>query len=365
MTFPKLSELVSRKTGLGLALVLLASTVWIIPACSAQSDAAGNDGGGSDVLATIGDQPITRAEVETEAKTQLDQVEMQKLQCESNYKRSKHQVYENVVEQLVQDRLLDKEAEARGITKDDLLKAEVDAKVAEVTDADIDTFYTQNQAQIRQPKEAVTDRIRQYLTQQNQEKAKSDFIASLEAKNKVDYKLGPYRLDIATEGHAAKGPADAPVTIVEFSDFECPYCSRVVPSLDKIKENYGDKVRIVFRNFPLSFHASAQKAAEASLCAGEQGKFWEMHDAMFGDQHALGVDQLKETAAKLGVDADQFNECLDSGKYYDAIQADIRDGVVAGVQGTPAMFINGRFLSGAQPYENIAAIVDEELGANK
>lgn len=363
MTFPKLSELVSRKTVLGLALTLLASTVWIIPACSAQSDAAGSGGGDSEVLAKIGDESITRAQVEEEAKTELEQAEMQKLQCESNYKRSKHQVFETVVQRMVQDRLVEQEAAARSLTKEALLEAEVNAKVAEVTDADIDAFYTQNQAQIRQPKEAVVDRIRQYLTQQNTEKANSDFIAALEAKSKVDYKLGPYRIDIATEGHPAKGPANAPVTIVEFSDFECPYCSRVVPSLEKVHENYGDKVRVVFRQFPLSFHAEAQKAAEASMCAFEQGKFWEMHDAMFADQKGLAVDKLKEKAASLGLDSAKFDECLDSGKYYDQVQADTRDGVVAGVQGTPAMFINGRFLSGAQPYENIAAIIDEELGS--
>ena len=159
----------------------------------------------------------------------------------------------------------------------------------------------------------------------------------------------------------SKGPANAPITIVEFSDFQCPFCSRVNPTLAQVREKYGDKVRIVFRQFPLSFHQQAQKAAEASLCAGDQGKFWELHDAMFADQQALGVDQLKTKAAGLGVNAEQFNQCLDSGKHAATVQADLKDGSAAGVSGTPAMFINGRFLSGAQPLNEITKVIDDEL----
>jgi protein-disulfide isomerase/uncharacterized membrane protein len=162
-------------------------------------------------------------------------------------------------------------------------------------------------------------------------------------------------------GHV-KGRPDAPVTIVEFSDFQCPYCSRVVPSIDKVLETYGDQVRVVFRQFPLnSIHPMAQKAAEASLCANEQGKFWELHDAMFANQKALGVDQLKTSAAGLGVNADQFNTCLDGGKYAPKVAADLAEGSTAGVSGTPAMFVNGRFLSGAVPFETLAGFIDDEL----
>jgi predicted DsbA family dithiol-disulfide isomerase len=188
------------------------------------------------------------------------------------------------------------------------------------------------------------------------------FVAGLDEKYGVERLLEPPRIDVAHEGFPAKGPQDAPVTIVEFSDFECPYCSRVLPTLEQVVANYEDSVRVVFRQFPLnSIHARAQKAAEASLCADDQGKFWEMHDAMFARQKELAVPNLKEMAAELSLDAEDFASCLDGSKYAEQVAADLEAGQAAGVSGTPAMFINGRFVNGAVPYEALAAIVDEEL----
>ena len=169
-------------------------------------------------------------------------------------------------------------------------------------------------------------------------------------------------MDVDTEGFPGKGSEDAPVTIVEFSDFECPFCSRVVPTLDRISERYGDQVRIVFRQFPLdNLHPNARKAAEASLCAEEQGKFWEMHDAMFANQRQLQVAQLKRQAGELGLDTNAFDECLDSGRHAAQVQADVDAGAGLGVTGTPAFLINGRFLSGAQPFEAFEKVIEDEL----
>ena len=136
----------------------------------------------------------------------------------------------------------------------------------------------------------------------------------------------------------------------------------MIPTLDKVTETYGDQVRLVFRQFPLhSIHPQAQKAAEAALCANDQGKFWEMHDAMFGDQRNLDVAQLKSTAAGLELDATAFGQCLDSGQHAERVNSDLQAGMEAGVTGTPALFINGRFLSGAQPFEAISKVIDDEL----
>jgi protein-disulfide isomerase len=157
------------------------------------------------------------------------------------------------------------------------------------------------------------------------------------------------------------GHEDAPVTIIEFSDFQCPYCQRLAPTIDQVKSSYGDRVRVVFRHFPLPMHKDAQTAAEASLCANEQGKFWDMHDVMFEEQKSLGVDQLKEKAARIGLDTEQFNSCLDGDNFATAVAADVKAGAAAGVTGTPAMFVNGRFLNGAVPYEQLAKVIDEEL----
>ena len=190
----------------------------------------------------------------------------------------------------------------------------------------------------------------------------SAYIEGLKKDYKVTSYLEPVRTTVATAGYPSKGPANAAVTIVEFSDFECPYCGGFYPTLKEIEKNYKDKIRIVYRQFPLtSIHPHALKAAEASLCANDQGQFWQMHDAMFTDQAKLEVSDLKEKAAKLSLNTGTFNTCLDSSKYAASIKNEILEGAKVGVNGTPSMFINGRFLSGDQPYDDIAKMIDDEL----
>ncbi|MBW3015759.1 DsbA family protein [Candidatus Woesearchaeota archaeon] len=168
--------------------------------------------------------------------------------------------------------------------------------------------------------------------------------------------------DIKLSGKdASKGPDNAPVLIVEFSDFQCPFCSRGRTTMDQVVEEYGDKVQLVFKHFPLSFHENAQKAAEAAECALDQDKFWEMHDIMFDNQGALTVDDLKGYAEELELDIDAFNDCLDSGEKEAKVSADMAEGQKYGVSGTPAFFINGNLVSGAQPFENFKAAIDAEL----
>jgi protein-disulfide isomerase len=159
----------------------------------------------------------------------------------------------------------------------------------------------------------------------------------------------------------SKGPRTAPVTLVEFSDFQCPYCGRVLPVLKRVQETYGERVRLVFRNFPLAIHPLAPKAAEAAACANEQGKFWEMHDRLFADPKKLDVADLKASAAELGLDAQAFDQCLDSGKHEATWKEERTEGERAGVSGTPAVFVNGRLIGGAQPYETFAQVIDDEL----
>ncbi len=153
----------------------------------------------------------------------------------------------------------------------------------------------------------------------------------------------------------------APVTLVVFSDFQCPYCSRSKDTMDEILKNYKDKVRIVFKHYPLSFHQNAQKAAETSECASEQGKFWEMHDKLFANQETLSVDNFKKWAGELKLDNKKFDTCLDSGKYSEKVKKDLVEGQSKGVDGTPATFVNGKLISGAQPFDNFKTIIDLEL----
>jgi len=170
-------------------------------------------------------------------------------------------------------------------------------------------------------------------------------------------------VQVSADDDPAIGPPDAPVLIVEFSDFQCSYCARfATETLGQILDAYGDQVRLVFRDFPLtSMHTHAQKAAEASQCAYEQGEYWEYHDLLFQNQQALDVDSLKGYAQQLGLDTDAFNECLDSGQYSSEVQNDLTQGQSYGVTGTPTFFINGHLLRGAKPFSDFQAMIEEEL----
>lgn len=171
-------------------------------------------------------------------------------------------------------------------------------------------------------------------------------------------------INVAIDDDAVKGDSNAPVTMIEFSDYECPFCGRYFQqTYPQIVKEYVDtgKVKIVFRDFPLSFHENAQKAAEAAECAGEQGKYWEMHDKLFKNQNALEINSLRQYAKELGLNTKTFDDCLDSGKMASEIQKDFEDGQDAGVSGTPAFFINGISITGAQPFEEFKKIIEQEI----
>lgn len=185
-------------------------------------------------------------------------------------------------------------------------------------------------------------------------------LKQMEAANKP---LSPEMAQkIAGDDAPSFGPKDAKVTIVEFSDFQCPYCSRAAEAAKQIKEKYGDKVRFVFRQFPLSFHPQAQKAAEASLAANAQGKFWQYHDALFANQSALGEEDLKKHASKVGVNAGNLEKALKSDQYKKQVEADVALGTEVGVNGTPTMFINGKRVQNATSFEAIEPMIKEALG---
>ena len=189
-------------------------------------------------------------------------------------------------------------------------------------------------------------------------------VASLEggAATKPDPGPDPNRLyTVRTEGAPSKGPAGAPVTIVEFSDFQCPYCARAVPTLKQIEDTYRGSVRIVWKHLPLAIHKDAVGAALAAQAAGNQGKFWELHDMLFADQKKLGPDDLKQYGKSLQLDMARFEADQVNVEEKKRIDADVAEARALGINGTPGFFINGRFVSGAQPFENFAKIIDEEL----
>jgi protein-disulfide isomerase len=171
-----------------------------------------------------------------------------------------------------------------------------------------------------------------------------------------------FRAEVSVDGATFKGAATAPVTIVEFSDFHCPFCQRVLPPLTQLESQYGDKVKLVFRDYPIeNLHPAARKAHEAARCANAQGKFWACHDLLFANAPKASPEQLKTYAQEVGLDVPAFEQCVNSGTYQAVVQRDVEEGSQVGVTGTPAFFINGRLVSGAQPLESFVRVIEEEL----
>lgn len=297
----------------------------------------------SNVLARVGEMELTDREVHDSLAGELLKLE-----------RQRHQLIARGVEQKVRDLVIEREAERRGMSRQDLIAQEVDAKVASVPAAEVDAFYEKGKAQIRQPKDRVEGQIRSYLAMER-------FVETLTQADDVQILTEPFRVSVDAVG-PSKGADDAAVTIVEFSDFECPYCKQTTSVLDRLIDSHGDRVRLVYRQYPLdSIHPHARKAAEASLCAQEQGRFWDMHDRMFVSQRSLGIEGLKALALDIGLDTEAFSSCLDSGRHGDAVEVDFQAGQKLGVERTPAFFINGRYMSGAPTYEALVDIVEQEL----
>ncbi len=265
------------------------------------------------------------------------------------------------LDQMLVRRLVEQKAKAENISVEDLVKREIQDKLKKPTDEELKKFYDeQAKRQPLPPFDQIKDQIVQYLERPQMAAAQQAFVEKLKKDANVVVNLKPPRVEVAAEG-PSKGPANAPVTIVEFSDYECPYCSRAEEVVNRVMKDYDGKVRLVYRDYPLPIHPQAQKAAEAANCAGDQGKYWEMHEKLFANQQALGVDALKGYAKDLKLDDAKFDKCLDSGEKAKGIEESKKAGEKLGVTGTPAFFINGLQLTGAQPYEEFKTLIDGEL----
>ncbi len=314
------------------------------------------------VVATYGDgQKITFGELNDRIKEPL-----------ANLEKQKYQLRKQGLEGFVVERLVQAEAKKRGMTEEEFLKAEVDDKIAQPPEEEIRKLFDESKERLPPGTtfEQVRPQIVDFLTGSKKQERARELFAELKKQANIQIMLPEpprppvERKEVAATG-PARGPESAPVTIVEFSDFQCPFCSRASKTVDEVVKAYPNQVRVVFRQFPLDFHPQAPKAAEAALCAADQGKFWEYHDVLFENQKALEVPQLQEYAQTVGLDAVKFNECLESGKQAEVVKADLEAGKKVGVSGTPAFFINGIMLSGAQPLEEFKSVIDAELQAKK
>lgn len=313
------------------------------------------------VLATIGDEKITGADIRAKAGDDLDKLETQ-------YQLAKNRIVGAALDSLIRDKTIVAEAQKQGKTVDQLVLAEAGPTGIEPTDVEVAAWYKENQARVGgRTLDQIKPQIAAYLRNERRTAAEAKLAQRISAEKKVEIVYQPYRLKFDNTGAPTTGHKNAAVTLVEFSDFQCPYCKGVAPTLKQVEEKFGDKVDVVYRQFPLvSIHQFAAKAAEASLCANEQGKFWALHDAMFDDQTKLAVSDLKQTARRLGMDGKKFDACLDTGRYAEQVQNDQKEGQRYGVNGTPALFVNGLPIDGgAVPFNVLEAAIQKELDRAK
>jgi protein-disulfide isomerase len=265
------------------------------------------------------------------------------------------------LEQLALQRVLEARAKAEGLGVEALYRREVASKLRPPTDAEVKAFYDEAASHEQLPPlDEIRDQVVQAMGRNAQQKAQQDFLEKLKADSGLKILLLAPRFPVAAVG-PAKGPDQAPITIVEFSDFECPFCSKGEVSIREVLKAYPGQVRVVFRDFPLPMHPHAEKAAEAAHCAGDQGKYWELHEVLFANQQNLAASDLSRHAQAIGLDAEKFSRCLDSGAKAGLVEGSIQAGKAVGVTGTPAFFINGIRLTGAQPFSEFKAVIDQEL----
>src|ERR1041384_3198351 len=315
---------------------------------------AANAADHAQVLAIVNDKQITTGDIENSLRPLI-----------FNVQQEVYALRKKDLDLKVNDTLLAQEAQKKGVTTRALLDTEVSAKVPRVTDAQAQTFYDQNKDRISGEFAQLKPQIIQYMQESKEEEATLAFAEQLRRAATIQVNLTAPEspvFSIATDDQPTKGSANAAVTLVAFTAFECPSCARQHPVLDRIVNEFGDRVRLVVRDFPLSQHANARKAAEAAEAAREQGKYWEYASVLFRNQSALGVEKLKQYATELGLDRARFDSSLDSGKFAEKVQRDVMDGHKLGVQGTPTLYINGKRISD-HSYATLKSAIETALKA--
>jgi protein-disulfide isomerase len=357
------------KQFLGILLVSL-SVAACNQATGAAVAAATPDTSGKEVAAKIGSRTFSNAELDTRLKEDMAALkaraeaseEQVKAQLEDIKAQVKEQEY-NLRKKALTEVLYDMEAQSRGITRDALVAQEITAKSA-VTTQDTDALWEEVKSRAKgATKEQVLPQLNQMAAQRKTETRTAAYQRELFKKHDVSLiGLQPSRKTVTFPADApVMGPADAPVTIVEFTDYQCPYCQAAQQYVDRVMAAYKGQVRLVYQEFPLDFHAQAKPASRAARCAGEQGKFWEMHTGLLRTPGVFDEADLQSRAVGLGIDPKSFGACIASNKYDGVIQKSIDNGRSVGVTGTPTFFLNGRSFSGAQPFEVFERIIEEEL----
>jgi predicted DsbA family dithiol-disulfide isomerase len=276
--------------------------------------------------------------------------------------KQEYDVKIRAVQTAIGRKVLELAAKAKGVTVDQFVAQEVDAKIPEPSEGELQGFYVAQREQFRQPFESVRERVRQAYREAKIQMLRQALAERLLGAAEIHILLRAPRTAIDIGSAPRRGAAQAPVTIIEFSDFQCPFCKRAQPTLQQVAAKYGDKVAFAYKDFPLDdIHSDAHAAAEAAHCAGDQGKYWEFHDALFAISPDLGKAKLLDIARQTGLNQPAFSACADSRKYKDRVDKDAAEGQRLGVDGTPAFFVNGVNLTGAVPLADFEKIIDAEL----
>jgi predicted DsbA family dithiol-disulfide isomerase len=341
----------------------------IAAACSRPSGSAGAVAKGSapsskpaspataspgEAVAELDGVPITRAELDARVEGGLTRL-----------RQEEYDLRREALDKLIAERLIDAEAARRGVSREQLLRQEVDARVAAPLPGQAKTLYEQNRSRFagQAPDQAIAE-LQKALAERATNERRSAFEKELRGRARVATHLEPPRGKAEVPAHApATGPAEAKVTIVEYTDYQCPFCHRAQTVIDELLSRYAGKVRLVHMDFPLEGHPGAVPAARAARCAGEQGRFWEYHHSLMTVQGLFNEADLKSRASALHLDAGTFASCIGSSRHDADIQAQLQHGTEVGVTGTPSYFINGRMMVGARPLQDFAQVIDAELGA--
>lgn len=354
--------MITDRRALSLALALLSASPWAcrrdpaqgpVPASAVPSQTAQTSR--PEVVAEIDGVPLSARALEDRVRARLARI-----------RQEEYDIRKEGLDALIGDTLIDAEAKQRGLTREALLTAEVDDKVQKPSASEIDRVYEHVKPRLggRSRQQAGPDIERSLLSQASASRHE-EYVRSLRAKARVVVRLDPPRTEVLTPASApAYGPADAAVTIVGFSDFQCPFCHKAQATMDKILETYGKRVRLVHRDFPLEGHTDALPAARAARCAGEQKKFWEYQRGLMTEPGDLGPADLAARAKRLALDETAFGTCLGSERHAAEVKADLDAGMRLGVSGTPTYFVNGRMITGARPFEAFVEIIDAELAAS-
>jgi protein-disulfide isomerase len=325
------------KLSCGLWVILLASSM------VAQTKLAPSCG---DAVAVVNGESLTASQLE---------------QSQSNLLQARYKYYEaerKALDDFVDEKLLEMEAHRRSLTTEQLLQQEVLSHVKDPTEDQLQVYY--EGLGTDQPYEAVRQKVLDSIREIRTNKYRAAYVLTLREQADIRILLAPPQTEVAVNNDPLLGSADAPVLLVEFADYECPYCQKVHADVKRLQAEYGGRLAVVYKDFPLPMHSHAQKAAEAARCAGVQNRYWDYHDQLFTNKQ-LEVPQLKGLARTLKLDGASFDQCLDSGAQATVVAKDKAQGLALGLTGTPSFFVNGHFFSGAVDYYTLRASVEQQL----